>query len=616
MNFWLIRQVTVVSLMMVIGISLHAGSSNRVAVIVNSHLLPKIEDSLKQYEKDLISEGYSVVVQGWSLEKQPDPKELKSFLHGLYKSNEGLGGALFVGDLPIVMFEPTEANNSKKKDYVHQQTFLTDKFYMDLEGDEWLDTDDNGYYDMPAFVNGKRVHLDIWVSRLKASGLRQFAGLKEWDLVNKYFEKNHEYRVGLSEYPEWNLLYIQDDHANERNNFNRSHFYDSLSEKYTIPILRGTAGNEFLHLLNEGSFEYVTWVIHGSPRLLAFDQCDYNELPKWNDSNSTTCNGQYGYITSKRLAQTNVSPGGLFSVPCSCWVGKYTEPDYIMGTYLFKPQAQTLSMISATIPIIDYNQKKFLQGMKSGLNFGDSYRKLANEWTPRFVRALLIERSKVLFGDGTLKRQQFMAPRQQNAKKIGDDSWVNSSWVRERITPVARLNVNSIRKTVKWPELKIPGTRYEVYRGSVDDSKISTLVYSGDSLSFRDPAMKIGDHYWLKYAWEDGVSSDYSEFAWRALPRRALAPRGLRVRGAAITILPAEEVVEGGSYQLYRFAMDDRNELVIDREFEVNEADEFIDHEALEAGGEYYYAGAFSVWSHEDQDALVGMTDLELVEYP
>lgn len=602
---------------------LYADTSNRVAIIVNKHLFPKINLALNTYTQDLKNEGYLPIIHTWSLEQNPDPKSLKAYLQNLYRSPEGLQGALFVGDLPIVFFEPTLGNNAKNHPYTHQETFLTDKFYMDLEGPEWEDSDNNGYYDKPVFQNGVRTYLEIWVSRLSASNLKHFNGLNEWDLINKYFEKNHDFRVGNTSYSPWNLLYIQDDHADERKNFGNIHYYNAFDPEHTISILRGTASNEFVHLLDSCDYEYATWVLHGHPQLLAFDKCDYNHLPKWHYDNINTCNGYYGYITSKYIAGINASLGGLFTVPCSCWVGKYNEANYIMGTFLFKPESRTLSMISATIPIIDYPQNFFLESMNNGENFGNSYLKLANEWTPRFVRALLIERSKVLFGDGTLKRQKFMAERKPNAKRLGNpDNFLLSPSLRERITPTAKISLNMNNFTILWPKLHIPGIQYEIYVNTLNDPNTAELIYKGEQNTCQDTTMQLGNYYWLKYSWNDGINSKFSEFPWRAFPNiygimgdPLLASQQLELNGNTLIVHPVEKELDGGKYQVYRFTMKN-DAAVLDKVFDLEHPGEFIDHDARQTSREFFYMTTYSVLNPENKDLLIlNKSNIESIKY-
>lgn len=599
-------------ILFVIKISLY-GESKRVAIIVNDYLFPKIESSLRQYINDLQNEGYSTNLRLWSLTNNPDPRELKSHLSTLYHEAEGLQGALFIGDLPIVMFEPSNENNALGKYYVHQESFLTDQFYMDLTGDPWEDTDHNGIYDRPIFRHGTRDSLEIWVSRLKASGLSYLEGLKEWDLINKYFEKNHNFRTGKVEYPMWNLLYIQSDHAEERHRVNNLDFYDSMDIEYTIPIIKNTAVNEFLYLQDQSAYEYVAWVIHGMPQYLLFDRCEYSHLPSWSTiDRSSTCLSNAGYITSYYLSKISVNPSALFAVPCSCWAGKYTENNYIMGTYLFKPEAKTLAMISATIPILDYSQKAFLQSMNAGLNFGQSYLELLNKTTIPTVRSLLIGRSKVLFGDGTLKRQKFMAARTPDAKKIGSHSTEFSANIRGRMTPIARINANLESKKLSWPELKISNTKYKLYHSLNSTDNNPVLIYSGKDAFYQDPNMSSNSHYWIQYFWDDNITSTLSEFPSKASawPFYAAKNIGLHISGDDKILTVTTSNTNSHNCKIHRYIIKD-NAPIFDKSFTLKTMEPFIDKEAMTQGGLFLY-----IATDENKKIEESISNVEIVEYP
>jgi hypothetical protein len=214
-----------------------------VLVIVNSTIYEGVRASLERYRKDLEDFGFEdVIILNWS---GGTPEDLRAVLQQFH-SNSTLAGALLVGDLPAVEYEMFTV-----WDY---ERFPMDLYYMDLDGD-WGDSDGDGVLDLHF---GKKIAPDIWVGRIKTSGL----GEDEVSLVNKYFEKNHRYRNGSLTAPNRALLYIDDDWENFAGMDSESLelLYDNLtvvSDKAT------TTASDYTDRLREG-YQWVHVRSHGT----------------------------------------------------------------------------------------------------------------------------------------------------------------------------------------------------------------------------------------------------------------------------------------------------------------------------------------------------------------
>ena len=163
-----------------------AGSG--IAVLVDADVYPSIETALDQYATDLTLEGYTVFVEAVD---GGTPEEIKAWVRERYEA--GAEGILFVGGITVAWFHHGDA------------FFPCDLFYMDLDG-YWQD----GGYGM--YVN----HTDgsgdqapeVYVARLYTPTL-------SWDteanMLNGYFGKAHDFRMGVLGRPWSGMEYINHD---------------------------------------------------------------------------------------------------------------------------------------------------------------------------------------------------------------------------------------------------------------------------------------------------------------------------------------------------------------------------------------------------------------------
>ncbi len=180
-------------------------------IVVNSDLQqqPGIQASLDRYKNDLAAQGFQKVIQkNWvytpfddrSNKSHPDAPALKSYLKKVYDHDPSvidpnappLEGCLFVGKLPYVLQEVTKGDTGDKED-----EWTSGLYFMDLG--LWQDTDGDGAYET---IEGGTTTIDFYVGILDLSRVPGVDlngdGFKENEtqLVNQYFEKNHNYRMG------------------------------------------------------------------------------------------------------------------------------------------------------------------------------------------------------------------------------------------------------------------------------------------------------------------------------------------------------------------------------------------------------------------------------------
>ncbi|MCK5397968.1 MAG: hypothetical protein KAJ33_06955 [Thermoplasmata archaeon] len=169
-------------------------------ILVDPVLYPSISSEIARYMVDVTNDGYNpqLYTDGWANET-----EVKALLQSGYSS--GMVGSLFVGDIPIAWYEMQDWFDGE--DYGWTE-FPIDLYYMDLDG-TWIDSDINGKYDGHEAGAGT-LEPEIWIGRLYASTVT-ISGENEVSLVQNYFDKNHEYRMGNTSLYNRAMVYVDDD---------------------------------------------------------------------------------------------------------------------------------------------------------------------------------------------------------------------------------------------------------------------------------------------------------------------------------------------------------------------------------------------------------------------
>jgi hypothetical protein len=183
--------------------------ATNVLIIVNTELYPTISVDLTGFVSDLVDDGYSPSVLTCDDIQGPLACDsLRSILSTYHE--DGLQGAVFIGDLPIPWFHMLDDFDGDSV-FEGYEEFPCDLYYMDLDG-EWMDTlmwdgvtfspGSDGMFD----VHSGEVTPEIWVGRLVPS----VVGPEDTLLAN-YFEKDSIYRnegLGLARRA---LAFVDDD---------------------------------------------------------------------------------------------------------------------------------------------------------------------------------------------------------------------------------------------------------------------------------------------------------------------------------------------------------------------------------------------------------------------
>jgi len=269
----------------------------RVYLLVSSSVHESLRDRLDRWTDDAKKTGFDVI-------RRVIANESAGEIRTLLRNTPNLAGCFMVGDIPYVVYETTY---EYPKGEWHYETFPTDLYFMDLNGD-WVDTDKNGLFD----VHKGDIAPEIWVGRLKASTLSG----NEVELLKNYFDKNHLYRIGALTLPHKALVYTD-------------HYLDYYTYELAPKTVRGL----------EPVYDEIVKV--GYPQVTTAS--DYLRHLKQGYSLIRLCvhSGGFGHYfgnqTDGKVYPRDIKtldPRGFFYIITSCGNFDYRQRDYIGGWYV------------------------------------------------------------------------------------------------------------------------------------------------------------------------------------------------------------------------------------------------------------------------------------------
>ena len=295
------------------GVVAGGGRSGKALVLVNDGLYAGIQAKLDIYVLDLEFDGYLVEVYKTS---GGTAKDLKTFL---LNHSSNLAGCSLVGDHPVAWYE---------MDHWEHEEFPCDLYLMDLDGD-WTDVDSDGLWDGHTGGSGDEGP-EIFIGHIDAS---MMSG-DETAITNAYLDKLHVYKKGGFHVPGYALSYTEDDW---------SHLFDIRTDiKYSYAGFDDIAApdtnrNDFLYDRVPGpDYEFIQVCCHSSP---------------------------FGhYFTRGGVAWSHdvkaVVPHAVFYNLFACSSVRYTEPDYLGGSYIYDTSETSLGVIGSTKMKDNFASKK------------------------------------------------------------------------------------------------------------------------------------------------------------------------------------------------------------------------------------------------------------------
>ncbi|MFH0777524.1 MAG: LamG-like jellyroll fold domain-containing protein [Candidatus Eisenbacteria bacterium] len=297
----------------------------RIVIVVQSSLYPSISSSIATYQSDLSVQGYTSLV---SLVSGGTAEDLRAYLIGLYGEPSGLVGAVFVGTLPYAVYELMQDWDGSGGDPPEYEDFPCDIFFMDMNG-TWLDdgaggtvTPANGKYDG---WSDSQKEIEIWVGRLWVQSLSAMGDPAQ--LLNNYFNKNHQYRVGnlVPGFPDFGgLAYVDDDWGDMvpgsgGDSASIAKIYNDVTAVYDIGSSPGNNATATDYKTNHMTVDYQLVLLrsHGYPGGHGFYQ-------------NSRSNFSYVYNSD----YMSIDPEGLFYSLFVCSGCDYTV-QYLGGTIAF-----------------------------------------------------------------------------------------------------------------------------------------------------------------------------------------------------------------------------------------------------------------------------------------
>ncbi len=382
---------------------------NVCCIVVNDSLYPKVEQKLaRDFVGALEREGYTVNIYRTA---GGEPKDLRDFLIGRYNQASGEFTAIFVGDLPVAMFEIEGGFENGKP-------FPCDLFYMDLDG-VWKDEGyEEGVYD----VHEGAVEADIRFGRLTAGPL-SYGSSVEADLVNHYIDKVLACRAGELRCLDKALCYVDDDWEpwglEWANNLRLAYpDADAVYDPYT------TWDTDYETRLRH-DYEFIQVCVHSNPLLHQFLR--------------PGSRSSYTYMSELHT----IKPLALFYNLFACYNARFTETDYMAGWYAFMNNDYGLAAVGSTKSGGMLHFDDFYRPLGGGKTLGEAFRYWLAKWADANGKTSRDwHYGMTVVGDPTLRIRPDYIPvliRGFSARNVGDA--VALAWDYDRFFPVRGFNL-------------------------------------------------------------------------------------------------------------------------------------------------------------------------------
>ena len=335
-----------------------------VAVFVDSNTHAGLEAEIERYKADIANDLKSevcVFVGNWS-----DIREIKGILTDKYR-NDGLIGAVLIGDIPTAYFE-----------YRNAGAMPSDWYFQDLS-DKFVDSDGDGRFEREYYLNETDITMrEIWTGRIKPP----VGGAEGIVLLRRYFDRNHAYRTGGPGYDR-KMLYFGSIAVNQ-DGMGREEYDNRVSEigrymgLYDSDSQVDSVYDEELEIQKEQylsglskRYDFVFVNVHGSA------------TTQWLGGSTSVFHQEI----------VDARPEGLFSVLASCSNGDFTQENYLAGWYLFSGESLAVMGNSVVTMLVGATSVDFL-GDYVPLGLGVTFGSMCKN-----DRSFLVTH---LFGDPTL----------------------------------------------------------------------------------------------------------------------------------------------------------------------------------------------------------------------
>ncbi len=346
-------------------------------IYVNATIAPSLQPEIQQYKTDVEAEGYTVKIYNWS-DANPDPLQrainLKFNMTQEYQTY-GLNGTVLIGKMPYAEYQDS------------LYTYICDLFLMDMDG-TWSNLD--GDLDFENHFNGTgNMYPEIFVGRINPYPINKTG---EIPILKKYFQRNHDFRVGITSSHNNSLMYIDDDWESY------SHEWKSDMEFLYSNI---TLINNTIETTN--STNYLKEIIKPYDFSHVFIHSDYEQHYFKNG----TLWGVDGAVHSLQLKTVNLS--SKFYMLYCCFAAQFNWTDNIATQYLFAPKANNSLVVFGASTSGGFQMNQYLyEPLGQGWTFGESFK---NWWYNDILDPIVkthgptdpTVRGNMLLGDPTLR---------------------------------------------------------------------------------------------------------------------------------------------------------------------------------------------------------------------
>ncbi|MBN1755068.1 choice-of-anchor J domain-containing protein [bacterium] len=332
--------------------------SGRIAIIVHTDIYGSLDDELETLAVDLLLEDFSTIIYEYS---SGSAEALRDSLIAWFNHDDSLTGAIFIGDIPYVIFEMMQEwdNNPGVFEY---DDFPCDIFFMDMDG-TWEDTlenemvhADNGKYDT---WNDDSMFIEIWVSRIRTDNLTELTGT-QLSRIQNYLARNRAYRHGTFGLDRTASLVYNDDEWAYMTDSDQRHLElgFGLGTVITVDEPETTTAEHYRTTHLPEPYHHLLTRSHGSATSHGYYENDRTDL---------------NFVTSATYRE--VDPPTLFYSFYVCAAADYTYDNYLCGTAVFNPEASGLLAWSSTKMGGIWNEELFYREFGKPRNkcFGNAF---------------------------------------------------------------------------------------------------------------------------------------------------------------------------------------------------------------------------------------------------
>ena len=279
------------------------GYQRTLDIYIMPALYAQTQAAVDTWIRDLAAEGYRVTMRQYP----GSAADLRNQLRARWQ-NDGLEGAVFVGNYPTVTSVDFRSWDTFETGEPGPAVYPHDLYFMDLDGDYDLD---HQPYSRHEDGSGD-VAPEIYMSRICADNLGQITGGRtEAQLISDYLWKVHMYRTGMLTYENRGLMWIDDDWSGM---WNASYMAGLYSQVTFIDDPQQTTRDSYLAYAAQ-DYESVIQAIHSNPGGLAVEGVGG------------------GWITSEQIVAAN--PRAAFFNLFDCSASRFTEENALINAYVY-----------------------------------------------------------------------------------------------------------------------------------------------------------------------------------------------------------------------------------------------------------------------------------------